>query len=91
MATLLHHIHPWMQKAIAEAEDQIDKKVYQQIEKRIQESTRLDAFELRVLACPTPNIYLMTLQADMVSLRADADAILDMRVLEPEAALVELP
>lgn len=30
MSTLLHHIHPRMQKSIAEEEDQIDKRIAQQ-------------------------------------------------------------
>ena len=29
MDTLLHHIHPWMQKSIVEAEERIDKKIAQ--------------------------------------------------------------
>ena len=29
MATLLHHIHPWMQNSIAEVEEKIEKKISQ--------------------------------------------------------------
>ncbi|XP_027768212.1 uncharacterized protein LOC114074437 [Solanum pennellii] len=91
MATLLHHIQPWMQRSIAEAEEQIEKKVAQQMERRIQAvHQRLDAFELKVLACPAVTIDLTTLQVDVPSLRADIDAILDMRVPEHEAAPAEL-
>ena len=63
MATLFHHIKPWIQKSIVVDEDWIEKKVAQQTERRIQEiHQHLDAFELRVLACPTPTMVLTILQ-----------------------------
>ena len=47
MSTLLHHIHPWMQKSIAESEARMER----QMQRKIAEvNQRLDAFELRVLA-----------------------------------------
>lgn len=52
----------------------------QQTEQKIQAvHMRLDDFELRVLARPTPTIDLTTLQAVIASLRADKRA-------EPESA-----
>ena len=36
MTTLMHHIQPWMQKSIVEAEDWVEKKITQQIERKIQ-------------------------------------------------------
>ena len=89
MDTLLHHIHPWMQKSIAEAEDRIDKRVAQQMERKIQAvNQRLDAFELRVLTRPAPTIDLTTLQEVVASLRADVDSILEIRGLDPKNAPV---
>ena len=62
MATLLYHIQPWMQTSIAEAEDQIEKKISVQTERKIMAvHQHFDAFELRVLAWPAPTIDLMTL------------------------------
>ncbi|XP_015068717.1 uncharacterized protein LOC107013283 [Solanum pennellii] len=55
MATLLHHIQPWMQKSITESEARLEKKMQQFTERKIAEvNQRLDAFELRVLARPAP-------------------------------------
>ena len=51
MATLLHHIQPWMQKSITESEERLERKMVQYTERKIAEvHQRLDAFELRVLA-----------------------------------------
>ena len=49
----------------------------------------LDAFELRVLARPTPPVDVSTVQAAVDSLRADIDTILEARVPESEAPSVE--
>ena len=50
MATLLHHIQPWMSRSIAEAEEHMDRKMAQHTERKIMEVHQcLDAFELRVL------------------------------------------
>ena len=50
MSTLLHHIHPWMQKSITEFEERLERKMVQFTERKIAEvNQRLDAFELRVL------------------------------------------
>ena len=55
MATLLHHIQPWMQRSIAKAEEHLECKLVQHIEwKIIEVHQRLDAFELRVLDWPAP-------------------------------------
>ena len=49
----------------------------------------LDAFELHVIARPTPQVDVSTLQAAVESLRADIDIILEARVPESEASSVE--
>ena len=84
MATLLHHIQPWMQKSITESETRIETKMQQFTKRKIAEvNQRLDAFELRVLARPAPLVDVSTLQAAVDSLRADIDTILEARVPEP--------
>ena len=84
MATLLHHIQPWMQKSITESEVRLYRKMQQFTERKIAEvNQRLDAFELRVLARPAPPVDVSTLQAVVDSLRADIDTILEARVPEP--------
>ena len=90
MATLLHHIQPWMQRSITESEERLERKMMQFTERKIAAvNQRLDAFELRVLARPSPLVYVLTLQAAVDSLRADIDTILRARVLESEAPSVE--
>ena len=62
MATLLHHIQPWMQKSITESEARLEMKMHQFTERKIAEvNQRLDAFELRVLARPAPLMDVSTL------------------------------
>ena len=64
MATLLHHIQPWMQRSITESEKRLERKIMQFTERKIAEvNQRLDAFELRVLARPAPSVDVSTLQA----------------------------
>ena len=53
MATLLHHIQPWMQKSISESEGRMERKMQWKIAEVHQQ---LDAFELRVLAYPAPPV-----------------------------------
>ena len=90
MATLLHHIQPWMQKSITESEERLERKMQQFTERNIAKvNQRLDAFELRVLARPAPPVDVSTLQAAVDSLRADIDMILEARVLDSEAPSVE--
>ena len=85
IATLLHHIQPWMQMSIADAEEHLERKMVQHIERKIAKvHQRLDAFELRVLARPAPQVDVSTLQAAVESLRADIDMILEDRVHESE-------
>ena len=49
MATLLHHIQPWMQKSITESEARLERKMQQFTERKISEvNFHLDDFELRV-------------------------------------------
>ena len=55
MDTLLHNIQPWMQSFIAEAQELMERKIAQHMERKIVEvHQRLDSFELRVLARPAP-------------------------------------
>ena len=83
MATLLHHIQPWMQKSIAESEAHMERKMQQFTERKIAEvNQHLDAFELRVLSRPAPPVDVSTLQAAVANLRADIDTILAARVSE---------
>ncbi|TMW90971.1 hypothetical protein EJD97_014980 [Solanum chilense] len=57
MATHLHYILPWMQRSIAEAEERLDRKMVQHTKRKIVEvHQRLEAFELRVLACTAPPV-----------------------------------
>ena len=90
MATLPHHIQPWMQRSITEAEERLERKMVQHTERKIVEvHQRLDAFELRVLARPAPPVDVSTLQAAVESLPADIDMILEAKVPEFEAPFVE--
>ena len=46
IATLLHHIQPWMQRSITEAEERLERKMVQHTERKIAEVHQcLDAFE----------------------------------------------
>ncbi|KAG5599281.1 hypothetical protein H5410_030651 [Solanum commersonii] len=83
MATLLHHIHPWMQKSIVESEARMEGM----IERKIQAINKcLDAFELRLLKRPAPTINLSSFQSELASLRTDIDSILATSTVEPQAA-----
>uniref|UniRef100_M1DNQ6 Integrase core domain containing protein n=1 Tax=Solanum tuberosum TaxID=4113 RepID=M1DNQ6_SOLTU len=87
MATLLHHIQPWMQKSIAESEARMKRRMERMMDRKVQGvNKRLDAFELRVLERPAPTTDLSTLQADLASLRTDVDAILVAPSVETQAA-----
>ena len=90
MATLLHHIQPWMQKSITESEERLERKMVHFTERKIAEVNQLlDDFELWVLARPAPLVDVSTLQAAVDSLFADIDTILEARVPESEAPSVE--
>ena len=90
MATLLHHIQPWMHRSIGEAEERLERRMVQHTERKIAEvHQRLDAFELQVLARPAPPVDVSTLQAVVDSIRADIDMILEARVPEFEALSAE--
>uniref|UniRef100_M1DQR4 Integrase core domain containing protein n=1 Tax=Solanum tuberosum TaxID=4113 RepID=M1DQR4_SOLTU len=87
MATLLHHIQPWMQKSIAESEARIKRRMEGMMDRKVQAvNKRLDAFELRVLERSAPGIDLSALQADLASLRTDVDALLAAPSVETQAA-----
>ena len=90
MATLMHHIQPWMHRSIAEAEECLERKIVQHIERKIPEvPQRLDSFELRVLACPSLQVDVSTLQAAVDSLHTDIDMILEARVPKYKAPSAE--
>ena len=90
MSTLLHHIQPWMQRSISEADEQIERKMAQHTKRNIVEvHQHLDAFEMGVLTQPDPTLDLMTLQAVVDSLRSDLYTILEARVPESEAPSIE--
>ena len=89
MATLLHHIQPWIQKSITESEARLERKMQQFTERKITEVNQCLSFELRVLARPAPPVDVSTLQAAVDSLRADIDTILEARVPESEAPSVK--
>ena len=90
MATLLHHIQPWMQKSITESKERLERKMVQFTEQKITEvNQRLNAFELRVLARPSPPVDVSTLEDSIDSRRADINTILEARVPESEAPSVE--
>ena len=90
MATLLHHIQPWMQKSITESEECLERKMVLYTERKIAEvNQRLDAFELRVLARLAPPVDVSTLQAAVASHYADIDTILEARVPESKPPSVE--
>ena len=59
-----------MQKSITESEERLERKMVQYTERKIDEVHQcLDAFELRVLALPSPPVDVPTLQAGVDSLR----------------------
>ena len=90
MDILLHHIHPWKQKSITESKEHLERKMVQYIERKIVEVNQcLDAFDLRVLARPSPSVDVSTLQAAVYSLRAYIDTILEARMTESKAPFVE--
>ena len=90
MATLLHHIQPWMQSSFTEAEERLEWRMVQHTERKIAEvHQHLDAFELPVLARPAPSVDVSTLQAAVNSLHADIDTILEVRVPDYEVPSVE--
>lgn len=76
--------------SIAEAKEQIHRKMAQQFEWQIMEFHQLfDAFKLRVPAWPAPIADLTTLDVVVHSLRAQLDTILEARVPEFKAPSTE--
>uniref|UniRef100_M1BMH3 Integrase core domain containing protein n=1 Tax=Solanum tuberosum TaxID=4113 RepID=M1BMH3_SOLTU len=87
MATLLHHIQPWMQKSIAESNARMERRMGAMMDRKVQDvNKRLDAFELRVFERSAPATDLSTLQADLASLRTDVDAILAAPSVDTQAS-----
>ena len=69
IATLLHHIKPFMQRSIVEAEESLERKIAQHIERNIAEVHQsLNAFKLRVLARLASPVDVSTLQDVVESL-----------------------
>ena len=70
MAKLLYHIQPWMQRSITKEEERLEQRMVQHTEWKIAEvHQRLDAFELRVLSQPAPQVDVLTLPDAVDSLR----------------------
>ena len=66
-------------------EQRLKRNMAQHTEQKIADvHKRLDAFELRVVARPAPQVDVSTLQAAVESLRADIDIFLEVGVLESE-------
>uniref|UniRef100_M1DF13 Integrase core domain containing protein n=1 Tax=Solanum tuberosum TaxID=4113 RepID=M1DF13_SOLTU len=87
MATLLHHIQPWMQKSIAESEARMERRMEGMMDRKVQAvNKRLDAFELRILERSVPAINLSALQVDLDCLQIDVDAILAAPSVDPQVA-----
>uniref|UniRef100_M1DAM2 Integrase core domain containing protein n=1 Tax=Solanum tuberosum TaxID=4113 RepID=M1DAM2_SOLTU len=85
IATLLHHIQPWMQKSITESEARMERRMEGMMDQKVQTvNKRLDAFELCILERSAPAIDLSALQAELASLRTDVDAILAAPSVEPQ-------
>ncbi|KAG5632237.1 hypothetical protein H5410_003954 [Solanum commersonii] len=65
MATLLHHIQPWMQKSIAEFEARMEQTIEGMMDRKVQAVNKhLDVFELRVLERPVLAIDLSSFRWD---------------------------
>ncbi|WMV41556.1 hypothetical protein MTR67_034941, partial [Solanum verrucosum] len=76
-----------MQKSITKSKARMKRRMEGMMDRKVQAvNKRLDAFELRVLEPPAPSIDLSSFQAELASLRADADAILSTRTIKPQAA-----
>ena len=91
MATLLHHIQPWIHRSIAKVEERLERNIAQHINRKIAEVHQLvEAFELRVLARQVPPMDVSTVQAAVYSLRADIVMILEARVPQSEAPYADL-
>uniref|UniRef100_M1DQX5 Integrase core domain containing protein n=1 Tax=Solanum tuberosum TaxID=4113 RepID=M1DQX5_SOLTU len=87
MATLLHHVKPWMQKSIAESEARMEKRMATVVDQKVQAvHKRLDAFELRVLTRSVPVTDFSSFRTELDSLWADIDSILATPIDEPESA-----
>ena len=68
----------------------LEQRIFQHTDWNIDEVYQhLDAFELRVLAQPSPQVDVSNLQPTIESLRADIDMILESRVPESEAPSAE--
>ena len=63
IATLLHHIQPWMKRFIAEAEERLERRMVKHTERKIAEVHQcLDDSELWVLVLPAHQVDVSTLQ-----------------------------
>uniref|UniRef100_M1E083 Integrase core domain containing protein n=1 Tax=Solanum tuberosum TaxID=4113 RepID=M1E083_SOLTU len=91
MATLLHHVKPWMQKSITESEVRMERRMETMMDQKVQDvHKRLDAFELRVFTRPVPVTDLSSIQTELDSLRADLDATIAPPTDELECSLIAL-
>uniref|UniRef100_M1DKX4 Integrase core domain containing protein n=1 Tax=Solanum tuberosum TaxID=4113 RepID=M1DKX4_SOLTU len=78
MATLLHHVKPWMQRSIAKSEIRMKRKIETMMDQKVQAvHKRLDAFELRVLERPAPATNLSSFRTELDNLLADLESHFD--------------
>uniref|UniRef100_M1DGE0 Integrase core domain containing protein n=1 Tax=Solanum tuberosum TaxID=4113 RepID=M1DGE0_SOLTU len=86
MATLLHHIKPWMRKLIVDSEVRVKKRMEAKMDHKVQAvHKRLDAFELRVLERPAYTTDMSSFRIELASLRAVVDAILATPAVAPQS------
>ncbi|KAG5579965.1 hypothetical protein H5410_050592 [Solanum commersonii] len=82
MATLLHHIQPWMQKLIAESEARVERRMEDMMDRKVQAvNNRLDGLN-RVLGDRPGHRSLRC--GDIASLRSDVEVILAAPSVEPQ-------
>ncbi|KAG5591370.1 hypothetical protein H5410_041884 [Solanum commersonii] len=81
MATLLHHIQPWMQKSIAESEARVEHRMEDIMDRKVQAVNNcLDAFEP---SPRRPRRHRLIRCESIASLRSDVEAILAAPLVEP--------
>uniref|UniRef100_M1DFF3 Integrase core domain containing protein n=1 Tax=Solanum tuberosum TaxID=4113 RepID=M1DFF3_SOLTU len=87
MATLLQHVRPWMQRAIAEFEARVEQRMENMMDQKVQViHQRLDSFELRVIERSALTVDVTTLQNEIESLRVNVTIFLAPPETELESA-----
>uniref|UniRef100_M1DAS0 Integrase core domain containing protein n=1 Tax=Solanum tuberosum TaxID=4113 RepID=M1DAS0_SOLTU len=86
MATLLHHVKPWMQRSISEFEARMERRMEHMMNLKVQAvNKRLDAFDLRVLERLAPITDIFSFRTELDHFWADLDAILAPSMDAPES------